>query len=369
MFPLADPSPGAIPPLPRTAHAQTAVRGPLDALSDRELLALRLCDLDVSLEGSWVADLIDQVLGELAATGLRLRPHFWLSEEWFSPDAVPGVAVPFYLAHPRLVRLERRQMLEAEGATRESCLKLLRHEVGHAVQHAYRLHRRPSWRAKFGSSSTPYPDFYRPDPTSRQHVLHLDYWYAQAHPDEDFAETFAVWLTPGSRWRQAYRGWAALEKLEYVDELVRTLEGVAPPVRSRARPEHLPRLRRTLADYYAEKRERFEGNGDEVWDEDLMRLFSKPEGSAKGMAADRPRGESAAAFLHRARGRVRRRVARCTARHEYAIDLVLREMTARCRELGLRATAPADQLERDLAILVAARGAEYVSWRREWHAL
>ncbi len=351
--------------MPRIAHAMQAARGPLDALSDRALLDMRLCDLDVCLEGSWVAGLIDQVLGELAATGLRMRPHFWLSEEWFSPDGVPGVAVPFYLAHPRLVRLERKQMLEAEGATRASCLKLLRHEVGHAVQHAYRLHRRPSWRAKFGSSATPYPDFYRPDPTSRRHVLHLDYWYAQAHPDEDFAETFAVWLTPGSRWRQTYQGWPALKKLEYVDELMRTLEGVVPPVRSRARPEHLPRLRRTLGDYYAEKRERFEGMGNEVWDEDLFRLFSRRAPSAAGS----DRAESAAAFLRRSRGRIRRRVARCTARHEYAVDLVLREMTARCRELGLRATAPAEQLERDLAILVAARGAEYASWRREWHAL
>ncbi len=351
--------------MPRTAVASQAAQGHWTDWSDSELLELRLCDLDLRLEDSWVAGLIDQVLGELAATGLRLRPHFWLSEEWFSPDGVPGVAVPFYLAHPRLVRLERKQMLEAEGATRESCLKLLRHEVGHAVQHAYRLHRRPSWRAKFGSSSKPYPDFYRPNPTSRRHVLHLDYWYAQAHPDEDFAETFAVWLTPGSRWRHDYRGWPALRKIEYVDQLMRTLEGVTPPVRSRARPEHLPRLRRTVGEYYAEKRERFEGVGNEVWDEDLLRLFSRGAGGR----ARHGGGESAAAFLRRARCRVRRRVARCTARHEYAIDLVLREMTTRCRQLGLRATAPAEQLERDLAILVAARGAEYVSWRREWHAL
>lgn len=326
---------------------------------------MRLCDLDLTIEGSVVEPLIEQVQGELAARGLRVRPHFWLSEEWFSPEGVPGVAVPFYLVHPRLLRLERRQMLEAEGATKESCLKLLRHEVGHAVQHAYRLHRRPAWRDQFGSSSEPYPDFYRPNPSSRKHVLHLDYWYAQAHPDEDFAETFAVWLTPGSRWRSKYRGWAALAKLEYVDELMASLAGVAPPVRSRARPDHLPRLRQTLGEYYAHKHETFEGIGNTVWDEDLCRLFTRPAASTRSC-----RGvESAATFLRRSRGRVRRRVAHCTARHEYAIDLVLREMTLRSRELGLQATAPSDQLERDLAILVAARGVEYVYRRREWHAL
>lgn len=328
--------------------------------SDDELLDLRLCDLEVRLEHSWVAGLIEQVRGELADRGLRIRPHFWLSEEWFSPDGVPGVAVPFYLAHPRLVKLERRQMLEAEGATRESCLQLLRHELGHAVQHAYRLHRRRRWQQLFGCSSQPYPDFYKPNPTSRRHVLHLDYWYAQAHPDEDFAETFAVWLTPGSRWRSRYRGWAALRKLEYVDELMQSLSDEKPAVRSRARPEHLPRLRRTLGDYYAEKRERFEGIDNPVYDADLRRLFPPADTSA---------GEPASAFLYRARGRIRRQVAHCTGRHEYAIDLVLREMTARCRQLGLRSTGPKDALERDLAILVAARGVEYVYRRREWHAL
>jgi hypothetical protein len=273
---------------------------------------------------------------------------------------VPGVAVPFYLAHPRLIRLERRQMFEAEGATRASCLQLLRHEVGHAVHHAFQLHRRRRWQKLFGSSSKPYPEVYKPNPASRRFVLHLDYWYAQAHPDEDFAETFAVWLTPGARWRRRYAGWPALRKLEYVDELMRELVGRRPPVRSRARPEHLPRLRRTLGEYYAEKRERFEVVESNVYDADLRRLFS----STKDRGAP-----SAAAFLRRARGRIRRQVARCTGRHEYAIDLVLREMTTRCRQLRLRATAPPDQLQNDLAVLVAARSVEYLYRRREWHAM
>ena len=30
--------------------------------------------------------------------------------------------------------------------------------------------------------------------------------YAASHPEEDFAETFAVWLTPRSNWRQSFPG-------------------------------------------------------------------------------------------------------------------------------------------------------------------
>ena len=319
-----------------------------------------MCDLPVRLEDSWVTDVIDRVKGELESRGLRVNPHFWLSEEWFSPQGVPGVAVPFYLAHPRLIRLERHQMLEAEGATRKSCLKLLRHEVGHAVEHAFRLHRRRQWQKHFGRSSKPYPDFYRPNPSSRRYVLHLDYWYAQAHPDEDFAETFAEWLTPRSRWKTRYKGWPALRKLEYVDQLMKEVADTRAPVLSRARPEHLPRLRQTLGEYYAHKHERFEGMDSNVYDADLSRLFSA---SAVRTAP------TAAAFLRRAQVRIRRQVARCTGRHEYAIDLVLREMIARCRKLELRAASPTDQLINDLAVLVAARSVEFVYQRREWHAM
>jgi len=141
--------------------------------SDAKLLDLRLCDLGVTLAGSRLEEPIAKVCGELRARGLRLRPHFWLGEEWFSPDGVPGVAVPFHLTHPRLVRLERKHMLQVEGNTRSECLRLLRHEVGHAVQHAFALHRRPRWQQHFGRSSRAYPDHYRPNPASRRFVLHL----------------------------------------------------------------------------------------------------------------------------------------------------------------------------------------------------
>src|SRR5256885_16453644 len=81
--------------------------------------------------------------------------------------------------------------------------RILRHEAGHALDNAYRLRRRKRWRAVFGPASLPYPARYRARPGSRRYVHHLGEWYAQAHPSEDFAETFAVWLTPKSGWRKS----------------------------------------------------------------------------------------------------------------------------------------------------------------------
>ena len=184
---------------------------------DEKLLDLRMCDLDVRIEGGDLEGRIAHLYGELKDSGLRFRPHFWLSDEWFTPDDVPGIAIPFYLAHPRLARLELSQMLEVEGGTPEWCMRILRHETGHAIDHAFLLRRRRRRQQLFGKSSDPYPEYYTPKPYSKSFVLHLDTWYAQSHPDEDFAETFAVWLSPESRWRERYAGWPALKKLEYMD--------------------------------------------------------------------------------------------------------------------------------------------------------
>lgn len=333
----------------------------LDTLSDDALLQLRLRDLGVSWRRAWVAPVVRQVLGELAARDLRASPHVWVSDEWFSPDGVPGVAIPFYLLHPRLMRLERKQVLQVEGGTRETCLRILRHEAGHALQHAFGLHRLKRWRELFGSETQPYPDFYQPNPASRRYVIHLPYWYAQAHPAEDFAETFAVWLAPGQRWRKRYAGWQALAKLEYVDELMRELAGARPPVRSQAKVDPIERNNTTLAEYYEQKRGRYRVASTEIYDEDLLRVFAEP--------AKKPRGDSAAVFLGRHKTRLRRMVARHTGKHELALDVVLGDMVARSRELGLRTQGTPRGLLVELAILLAARSVEYVYRAREWHAL
>jgi len=228
---------------------QVAVEPSWHALKDEELLSLRICDLGVRIEQSELEAPIGQLYSELAARGVSLRPVCYLGDEWFSPEGVPAIAIPFYLAHPRLKTLELHQMLEVEGGTAEWRQMLLRHECGHAIDHAYQFSTRGDWQAIFGSPQTEYaPETYRPRPYSKSFVRHLPNWYAQAHPDEDFAETFAVWLaTPPDGWRQRYRGWKAIEKLEYVDNLMNEASGRPPTVTGGRRISEARKLRKTLA--------------------------------------------------------------------------------------------------------------------------
>jgi hypothetical protein len=160
-------------------------------LDDEALLDIRMCDLPLAIEGT-IAERIAELRGELGARDLQFPLHFYVSDEWFTPDGATVIAVPFYLAHPRLARLEEAQMLEVEGGEHDWCMRILRHEAGHAIDNAFRLRLRRQRRRLFGLPSKPYPEFYTPKPYSKSFVLHLDAWYAQSHPDEDFAETFAV---------------------------------------------------------------------------------------------------------------------------------------------------------------------------------
>jgi hypothetical protein len=309
--------------------------------------------LGLRIEGTVLERRIAQVQRELDRRRLAFRPHFWLSDDWFTPDGVPGAAIAFYLAHPRLKRLEERQMLEAEGGTHRWCMQLLRHEVGHAICNAYRLNRRRAWQRVFGKSSKPYPNHYQPKPYSKRFVLHLDYWYAQSHPAEDFAETFAVWLTPGSQWRQRYAGWPALRKLEYVDELMREIAGTKPPNRSRETSDPLRTIGKTLREYYRKKRARYAEEHPEFYDRDLRRLFV-----AGRQRADQ---ESAVRFLRRAGPELRRAVAEWTGQSEYAIDLVLKEMITRTRDLRLHTPVRSRrQIMIEAAVLLTVQTMNYL---------
>jgi hypothetical protein len=203
-----EPIPGDTPAEdPRPVQRPLASSERLAELADEELLDLQMRQLDIRIEGSALEPRIAQLHEELAARGLTFRPHYWLSDEWFTPDGIPGIAIPFYLAHPRLAKLELAQMLEVEGGDPEWCMRILRHEAGHAIDNAFALRRKKQRREIFGSPSQEYPEFYAPKPYSKSFVLHLDAWYAQSHPDEDFAETFAVWLTPSSDWEKRYHEW------------------------------------------------------------------------------------------------------------------------------------------------------------------
>jgi hypothetical protein len=320
--------------------------------SDDDLLDLRLCDLRVRVGGRLLEGCLERLHGELSARGLRFRPHVWVSDEWFSPRSVPGVAVPFHLCHPRLTRLEKKQMLEVEGGTVEWCMKILRHETGHALQHAFHFARRPAWRRAFGKVSLPYRTTYTPKPLSRKFVQHLGWWYAQSHPTEDFAETFAVWLRPSARWRRAYAGWPALRKLEYVDGLMAEIAGQRPPNRDRRRVDALSDLTMTLREHYGRKRARYAVEDPGIADRDLLRLFSDEPRHA--------RREAASTFLRGRRRELRERISHWTGQPQYTVDQVLNSMILRCRGLGLRLRSSQAETRRDTLVLVTAQTMELV---------
>lgn len=319
---------------------------------DQKLLQMRICDLDLRIKGSEIEVRIERLYEELAGRNLNFRPHFWFSEEWFCPDGIPGIAVAFCLAHPRLMRLEKKQMLEVEGGTEEWCMRILRHEAGHAIDNAYGLHRRKSWRSMFGKYTQPYPDTYQPRPYSKSYVLHLDPWYAQSHPAEDFAETFAVWLKPRSRWRTQYEGWPARKKLEYVDALMEEIDGKKPLVSSRKTVDKVDTLRTTLAEHYAAKRARYSVDLPTYYDRELRRLFSDaPEHRSK---------PSASGFLRRIRPELRQMVARWTGQYQYTIDQILGDIIQRCRELNLRLAHSERQARKDALAMVTAQTMNYL---------
>jgi hypothetical protein len=298
-----------------------------ERLSDEELLRLRFCDLELSIRRSPLAAHVRQLYADLERRGLKVRPHVWLSEEWFSPDGVPGIAMPFYLAHPRLERLERRLMHEAEGGNSRLLMRILRHEAGHALDNAYRLRRRKRWREVFGYASLPYPARYRARAGSRRYVHHLGEWYAQAHPAEDFAETFAVWLTPKSGWRKSYADWPALHKLKAVDELIASVRGTRAPVRNRIRIEPLDLNTRTLAQHYRRKLRQNRMIRRGLADELLQRAFSHERA--------RRSTPSAAALLRADARRLTAAVARALGTERYSVEQVLRMLIERCEHLGL----------------------------------
>ena len=329
--------------------------------SDDQLLQVRMCDLGVTIAGTDLEQRIAQIGAELDARGLAFRPYYWLADEWFTPDGIPGVAVPFYLAHPRLARLELAQMLEVEGGDPESCLRILRHEVGHAIDNAYRLRRRPTRRRLFGSPTTEYPEYYTPKPYSKSFVQHLDHWYAQSHPDEDFAETFAVWLDPASMWATRYAGWPAQRKLEYMDRLMRMLAHLRPAVTSKRQVDPLSKLKKTLGEHYAKKREHYGLDHPDFYESDLRNLFSEAPQYAKN--------PSAARFLRRIRRDVRSRVASFTDSYQYTIDRLLEKIIERCRELNLRLTESEEESKADFMVFLTVQTMNYLHSGRHRAAL
>lgn len=307
----------------------------LDKMPDKELLRMRFCDLPLRLNGSAIEQRAKSVFEELKARRIRIRPAIWVAEEWYNPDGVVGFAVPFYLLHPRLVRLERRIMLEAEGLSLREALSILRHETGHAVDEAFQLHEMREYWQVFGSPQRRYPKDYVADSNSRDYVQHLNAWYAQSHPFEDFAETFAVWLKSERGWRRKYRDWPALEKLNTVDAWMCDRQNSEPKIKPRKIANELKYSTRTLGEHYDEKREFYAIDAEDDFDEELQRIFSS-NGKSRPV-----RGNVSAAGLLSANGtKLRRKTSNSLGVPAYVVDQVLRQLVHRARVLKLKQSRP-----------------------------
>ena len=294
------------------------------SLTDEQLLELRISKLGLRLESTPLEPLIRQLYEELSAKGLVFHPPCHVGDEWFVPIGIPAIFIPFFLVNDRLRSLERKMMLEVEGETPEWFMKLMRHETAHAYSYAYQLQRRRKWQQMFGKTSREgTPTSYRPQPFSRSYVVHLEDWYAQAHPDEDWAETFAIWLTPGLDWRTTYAGWKALRKLEYVDELMASLAGKPPVHTPKYRVVEYNCLNLTLKTYYARKRKLYADTYPDFYDADLRQLFSAPAGLKAG------------SYLRKCRRRLLNSVCQWTNEKKFPVNKLLSRLIDRCDELKL----------------------------------
>ncbi|MDQ6887894.1 MAG: putative zinc-binding metallopeptidase [Gemmatimonadota bacterium] len=291
------------------------------------LLSRRISDLGLSIRGTLVERLVEELYSELAQRGLALRPPVYLSDQWGCPEGTPLIGVPFYLADPRLSRLEEEMAAEVEGEL--EVMRYLRHESGHAFNYAYHLYEREDWRSTFGRYTRPYRERYQVDPLSRDYVRHILCWYAQKHPDEDFAETFAVWLTPGREWRSEYAGWPALAKLEYVERVMAEV-GREAPTSPTLTADDLPveAMDYTLGDHYQTVDQRLPITDERQFDGELRSLF--------GVASEAPAGEGAGDFLRRHRREIVSRISYWTGESTTVARSFIDHLARRADALELR---------------------------------
>jgi hypothetical protein len=319
-----------------------------------ELLKTSVSKLSLAVEGSPLERYVRRLRREMEAKGFRFKPEVYLTDGWGCPDRTPVIGIPFYLADARLVRLEEEQTGEVEDP--RTIMMLLRHEAGHAVNYAYRLWRRPSWGEIFGRFTKPYRDSFRPDRMSRHYVRHIAVYpygrtYAQKHPDEDFAETFAVWLTPKSGWRQRYRNWPVIRKLLYVDRLMKDIRREIPESRSSRRLLPVDRMNLTLAEHFGKKAERFRRDARGYVDDSLHDAFPASRGQVL-----RP----AAALFRRYRERLVERVVHWSVLTPAEAETLVRKLEARAAALKLsyRPGAEGERLM-DVVSLVIALALDY----------
>jgi len=218
-------------------------------IKEQRLLSRKISELPLRIHGTRLERLVNKLYEELDSAGISFKPKTYLSDSWGCPDRVPVIGIPFYLVDPVLCNIKHK--LTGADFDEDIAVKmLLRHEAGHTFNYAYRLYNKPAWRRLFGQFSLPYKKDYPVIPFSNRFVNHLPAWYAQKHPDDDFAETFAVWLTPGSDWQKQYLGTPAFAKLSYIDEVAARYGSKLPVVKDGKLDIPADEMGMTLGEYY-----------------------------------------------------------------------------------------------------------------------
>jgi hypothetical protein len=310
-----------------TVRAQSLVNG-WDTIR-YELFNTRICDLNLKVDGSPVEPYVQRLRRELEGKKINFDLEFYLTDGWGCPNEVPVIGIPFYLADKRLARIEEEQTGEIEDP--HMVMMLLRHEAGHAINYAYRLYERPEWVEQFGSFSKPYRDSFRPNPWSRQfvrHIAHHQYGrtYAQKHPDEDFAETFAVWLTPRSAWRRRYQYWPAIRKLKFVNQLMQRVRGASPRRTTGPLCTPVDEMDLLLAEHYGQRAERFRAAAQGYVDDKLREVFPPVRGRTLLPAAQ---------LIRKHRTDLVERVTRWSALEEDEVETLLGKLEDRAEALEL----------------------------------
>jgi hypothetical protein len=343
----------------------------LNNISEEQLLKTRLCDLPISIEGTWLKDCVEALYAELDSKGLAFHPECYLADEWLTPEGNTVIGIPFYLAHPVLLKLEHKMMLEAEGEGKSWCMQLLRHEAGHAFSYAYDLHKRKDWQKVFGSSEeTTYGDTYKFKPYSKSYVRHLDGFYAQYHPDEDFVETFAVWLTPNSNWMQTYQGWKALSKLQFVDHLMSEIKGKPSVSGKKHKLWSQKKSKITLEKYYRRKKASEQEEYLDFYDVQLNKIF-KSLSQEEWLAFNKERRKnknllSAENLIRQYSKNLLNSVDRCTGERKYIINDLLKNISLRAKQLNMIVTGDPTNAMLQLSVYVTSLTLNYMhtGWYR-----
>lgn len=231
----------------------------LEQLTFSQILKIPVNKLHLSLSPNHQKEIL-RLKQRLRAYNISWRPHIWFADEWFSPNGIGGFALPLSLGHKKLITLEKKYLGHLEGTSSKEFFKLACHETGHALDNAYKLRLSKGRQKIFGKTSQHYPKSYIPNPNRNDHVHFLGDFYAQAHPDEDWAETVGFLLYNNKSWNKNYLNTYAWQKLCFAHALLNQLQHKTPKLTRHLKPYHVQNDERTFLQYLEDKSHQLKPN-------------------------------------------------------------------------------------------------------------